>query len=112
MKPMSPLFRIVSLAVLLMTFTVVSGVVSTASALLAADTVDVCCDGTTGGKENAAPPCTTPDCTCALCIHAAVLTNIPAVNSQPALSATYVGLLRHGNFQEHPPSIEYPPESV
>lgn len=104
--------RIVSLITLIALFTVLSGIVSTASALLSTAAVDVCCDVDTQQDSEKKSPCTTPDCICTFCVTAVILSDIPAVELKTTPILSHLTMPHRYHLQEHPNTIDYPPETV
>ena len=104
--------RIVSLITLIALFTVLSGVVSTASALLSTNAVDLCCDLDRQQDSGKKSPCDTPDCVCTYCVTAVIFSDIPAVELHSAPILTHLRDPHRFHLQEHPNTIDYPPETV
>lgn len=104
--------HIVSLITLIALFTVLSGIVSTASALLSTAAVDVCCDVDRQQDSEKKSPCTTPDCVCTFCMTAVILSDIPAVKTNSAPILSHGGMQQRYHLQEPSNTIDYPPETV
>jgi hypothetical protein len=109
----TPAIRIFSFVVLIATFIAVSGIVSTASALIHDDNADTCCElDKKDDSETSGDPCETPECNCISCIHAIVSTDIPTVKLPMSPDVRHLSLLRSFHPREYIASIEYPPESA
>lgn len=104
----SPL-RIIAALTLVITLLALSGLTSTAAALMHAASANSCCDSGCDDPPGAAP-CSTPDCPCFSCISMVLATALTVLRSSageplPQLSAHPFHLC------EYIPSIEYPPEN-
>lgn len=108
----SPRLRIASLITLITVFTVLSGIVSTASALLSTNAVDACCDIDTRQDSGKKSPCATPDCVCTFCMAAVILSDLPAVKTSSSPILSHVSRPQRYHLQEPPNTIDYPPETV
>jgi len=109
---LNPRLRIVSLITVIALFTVLSGIVSTASALLSTNAVDVCCDVDTQQNSEKKSPCATPDCICTFCVTAVILSDVPAVKTNSAPILSHVSRPQRYHLQEPPNTIDYPPETI
>lgn len=104
--------RILSLVTLLAAAVVLTGAAPTVAALVTSATVDTCCPGGARGTADRQLPCTTPDCTCPLCLSAAVLPDAHLIEIRP-LPVPCHPLPAPGFLpQEFPVPIEYPPETA
>ena len=104
--------RIISFIVLIVTFIVVSGIVSTASALMHDNSAETCCDLERKDESGTANPCETPECSCVSCINAIVKTgnDLPKIIMPLGTYGRYLNSLINLHPHEYIASIEYPPE--
>ncbi|WP_221251027.1 hypothetical protein [Desulfuromonas versatilis] len=100
-----------ALLILLCTFTVLTGLATTASALLSEPVVDACCDRA-GEEESSQPaPCSAADCSCFGCLpfdQPPALQISSSFDEVPSFSAAP----RFLAGAEFSPAIEYPPEPI
>lgn len=107
----SSLLRTISLIMLLLSILTLSGLTTTASALIHAETVAACCDKERDGENRGGLPCSMPDCPCLACM-AVDLVNAPALRRTTAAETVHYTSQQKLHLSAYLSSIEYPPETA
>ncbi|BCS52738.1 hypothetical protein [Geobacter sp. SVR] len=103
--------RIIPFMILMTMLLAVSGIASTASALISHDSADMCCDSEKKDDAETPSPCSTPECGCIACQNAIVAAGTPAIAAPFAPDIPHPDSLQHYHPREYIASIEYPPET-
>ena len=103
-------FRIIAALLLVVSLLTLSGLTSTAGALINASAANSCCDS---GCDDApkSGPCSTPDCPCFSCISMVMALSLTVLRDSANEIVTYASK-QHFHLCEFIPSIEYPPEAA
>ena len=72
-----PLIRAIALVLILLSFTMLTGVATTLSALERPERVDACCDRGEAEPEPASGPCSATDCLCFSCLTLDRVASLP-----------------------------------
>lgn len=109
MQAISP--RIFSVILLVVAVLALSGIASTAGALVHADEAVACCNDDHDAGDSGSAPCSAPDCNCALCMAIDFVQLLSVSGATPALLAFTTLKLPFPPLEFVSP-IDYPPESV
>ncbi len=104
--------RILSFIMFVAVFFAVSGIVSTAHALIGDDAAEICCDIEKKDRSGSSAPCSTPECNCISCLSAIVVPVIQHIVQPVSIGPCYQMSLLHLHASDYISTIEYPPEIV
>ena len=99
----------ISLILLLVALLTLSGLTTTAAALVQADTATACCDKERNDGQTGTDPCSAPDCSCLSCMTID-LVDSPTIRRFSVGEALHCTPLQRFHLSEYVSSIDYPPE--
>lgn len=104
--------RICALVLLMAVFMAFTDSAATVAALLDDVSADQCCGLEDRGTAEKNIPCDVPNCNCSLCSSAAVLTDLPAMETPLLPPRLHQVASWRFHLKEFPRLIDYPPEAA